>query len=478
MRERAVFSVLSLLSRQLIMRALSFVGFLTLARFLGPETFGAFAILQFATLFLLEMSSFGLPAALMRQKELVTESQLRVVFTLQTIIIAFFSGLLALLSSTLVNHFNLPVEAQTGLYWMLGALALSSLQTIPKLLLQRQLRYDVVATIEVLEYLVYLMVAIGLCVLGFGLWALVVATVARSLVATLCYYKFRAWRPAFMFDGATLKPLLRFAVPIQSASWVRMANTSLIPVVAGSLAGPQLVGNLNFAKTVLASLVGQPLILMGSLQLRIFGRLQDDADAVARFARTSFLLGCCLVFFPLCLLASSAEPIIRLAAGEKWLDAAPVLSIMCFGYAFMTITQPSTKCLIALGRPWLPFFISLGGVLSALAITVWGYEALGGLSYAVALAITMPMSAMITLYYLTRNIAVEWSNVVFGPLVAALLAGGLLLSVDISSLSLVSQGIVLLLAMALYILSLIATNRRDIYDVVKKIYFVVKARRK
>ena len=71
---RAVRATGALMSRQIVVRGINFLGFVVLARVLDPATFGLFAVVRFVVYFLQRFSDFGLSATLLRKKDSVTES--------------------------------------------------------------------------------------------------------------------------------------------------------------------------------------------------------------------------------------------------------------------------------------------------------------------------------------------------------------------------------------------------------------------
>lgn len=107
---RAVRGVASLLARQLLVRALGFVGMLVLARVLTPAIFGVFAIAQFVVLFFDQISSLGLSAALLRKKEPVTERELSTVFTVQQLVVAGSIVLILSAAPLIVQHYQLQAS--------------------------------------------------------------------------------------------------------------------------------------------------------------------------------------------------------------------------------------------------------------------------------------------------------------------------------------------------------------------------------
>ena len=70
--------------------------------------------------------------------------------------------------------------------WLAPMFIFAGLSTIPEGLLQRELRFRVIANRDVSAYGIgYGAVGIGLALLGWGVWALVAAQLAQGLIRTV-----------------------------------------------------------------------------------------------------------------------------------------------------------------------------------------------------------------------------------------------------------------------------------------------------
>ena len=418
-KTRAVRGVASLFARQGILRVLGFVGMLVLARILTPEMFGVFAIANFVVVFFEEMSSLGLSAALLRKKENVTEIELRTVFTLQQSVVLISLLLIMLFASDIAAHYELD-DSYSWLIRVLGiSLLLASLKTIPSILLQRQLRHDLLAISEVFEYLVYLSVAIGMAILGYGVWSLVVATLLRGITGVIVLYYISWWKPAFGFHRETAKEILSFGLPMQLGSLSALANNAVVPIVVGSFLGPSAVGMANFAKKLLDALAHQPLILVGKVQLRVFGRVQDDHDELQRLVEKSLHLGSIVIFFMLSLFLSQAELFIDLVVTDKWKAALPLLYIMSIGYMIFALLMPYLQLLKATGDAVTPLITHLLRFAFHVVVFIAFVGSFDLIAYAVAMVVAIVLSTPVVIFRVHKIIRPK----IFFNVVPSMIAG-------------------------------------------------------
>ena len=429
---RAVRATGALMGRQVVVRLINLVGFVVLARLLDPGTFGIFAVVRFVVYFLGRVSDAGLSATLLRKAEAVTEAELRTVFTIQQAAVAVAVTGLWIGAPWIAQVYPELGPEHVWLLRVLGiGLVLASLRTIPRVLIQRALRHDKLAVIDVAEVVAYYVVTVGLAAGGLGVWALVWGTLARGLVATLGLLSVAWWRPGFAFDRETAREVLRFGVPIQLASFVTLAKESVVPVLVLSMFGPVAVGVVNWARTLADSAVGQPLTLMGKVQLRVFGRIQGDRQRLRSAVERSVSLGAAIVAFPAALVLAQSGALVEFVVGEKWVPALPLLYLLTPAFLLRIVGSVYQQALKAVGEGVTMLvnasimFVTQGAVLWLLAGPVarplWERgvgSALGVEAYAVAFFVSQALVVMHAAHRLRRYARPRWGRGVAGPLAA------------------------------------------------------------
>lgn len=416
---RAVRGVTSLLARQLVVRAIGLAGMLVLARVLTPEMFGVFAIAQFVVLFFEQISGLGLAAALIRKQQPVIESELRTVFTVQQIVVACSVVAILTCAPSIAEHYQLD----NGSEWLLRAMAfgllLASLKTIPTVLLERRVRHDLVAASEVAEHLVYQITAVSLALLGFGVWALVAATLVRGATGLLALYIVSWWRPRFGCDWGVLKELARFSVPIQIGNLFALACNAVIPVLVGSSLGPAAAGYANFSRNMVDALVFQPIVILGRVQFPVFSRMQEQRERLRGALERSLYLGCLLSFFVAALVVSQARPFVEQVITSKWEPALALLYILAPAYLAQAVAQPIIQALKALGDAKTAMFSSLLQACAQIAVFLALAPFIGLIGYAVGVAVGLMLNLLLALRRIRRHLELSvWRNI-GAPLVSA-----------------------------------------------------------
>lgn len=365
--------------RTVAANALVFAGTIVLARMLDPQEFGVFAVLQFALTFFQLFGDAGLGGALIQRQEPPSELALATVFTFQSILAVAITAILWLAAPALplVWH-GLPADAP----WLLRAMSLGFLLTtarvIPSLLLERELRFGVVAVAEIAQVVAFYAAAIACATGGLRAWTWPAAVIAQAVTGAGILCAARPWRPRFALDRASLGQLLRFGVPFQLKNLVGFANGAVTPLYAGAALGPGAVGLIGWGQQ-LAYLPLKVVEIVARVAFPLFSRMQYDRDRLARVLERALQLCASGVFFTTALFVAAGPTITVVVYSEKWLGGLLPL------YAFSTVllvgfVSPVVGAVLdALGRPGIIARLALGWtalnwVVVPLATWRWGFQ--------------------------------------------------------------------------------------------------------
>src|SRR4030042_5836094 len=137
-REKIVGGRFALPSRTFILQAISFLGMFFLTVLLSPATFGIFYVVTAVISLLSYFSDIGLAAALIQKKENPTQKELATVFTIQQLLVMSIILIIFLITDLIKNFYKLDTQGIFLLHALLISFLLSSLKTIPSVLLERK----------------------------------------------------------------------------------------------------------------------------------------------------------------------------------------------------------------------------------------------------------------------------------------------------------------------------------------------------
>jgi O-antigen/teichoic acid export membrane protein len=346
-----------------------------LARWLDPRDYGLFAILQFALSFFRLISDTGFGAALVQQKNAPDDTELSTIWWLQLAIGFVLAGVSLAVAPFLPWVWStMPHEAA----WLLPALALgllfTMLQSVPFLVLERDVRFGWVGTLEFAGTTTFYGTALVLAARHAGPMALVAASVGQSaLVAALAHFV-QPWRPKLRFRFASVRRLFKFGAAFQAGNAVAFANAAVTPLLVGARLGSEALGLVQFAETTAFF----PSVVVGLVRRVYFPflcRLQSDKEAFRREFEQAVVLCAAPTFFFFGLFAGAAPAVISIIYGAKWLPAVPALVVLSLGFGFSFFSWIADAVMAALDDMGRLFRIKVIAVLvnwtATLAAVAW-----------------------------------------------------------------------------------------------------------
>jgi len=419
---RAVSGVLVLTLRKFALRAVSYLGSIFLARLLTPEIFGVFAIVSFIIAFFSFFSDVGLGAALIQKKDRLTQKDLAATFTLQQLLVLLVVVLIFLISPFLANKYNLGTQGVWLIRVFSISLFLSSLKTIPSILLERRLKFAKLIVPEIIEVISFQLIAVGLAWLGFGIWSFIFGLLVRSLLGVIALYWISPWRPSFAWDLNITKRLISFGIPFQLNGFIAMIKDAVMPLFVGAVSGAAALGYLNWALTFSKL----PILFMSDIfrvTFPTYSRIQHNKQLLKAAIEKTIRFTNLFLFPAVFLLAATAKPIIRLVFTDKWLPALPAFYVHLFGILVVGITNTFMDSFWAMGKTKIAIRLLIIFTIINWATSVPLVYKYGFIGAMVGSVIVLYVSLPLTWYYIRKIVPVKVISHIWASFTAAGLAG-------------------------------------------------------
>jgi PST family polysaccharide transporter len=191
-----------------------------------------------------------------------------------------------------------------------------ALRTVPTSLLERDLRFKLLAGIETIQVCFQAFVVVALALAGFGYWALILGSVVGAVVSTALILTYRpsgfAWpRPA------SIRSALVFSnrVLVSRVAWYVQSNADFL--VAGRVLGQAALGVYTLAWTIASAPVDKITALVTRVafpSLRASGR----RGALRRYLLNLTEGLAVLTFAAGAGLALVADDLVHVVLGSKW----------------------------------------------------------------------------------------------------------------------------------------------------------------
>jgi len=476
-KNRAIKGVVFLSGRMFLLQAISFFGFFLLTVFLGKEEIGLFFAVSELVAILGYFSDVGLAAALIQSKEKPTTQEIRSTFTIQQALVISLLILTLALTPWLKNFYHIN---QAGIF-LLGSLLfgffMSSLKTIPSVLLERKLRFDLLVVVELVEALLFYGIAVWLAWRGGGIASYAWAILIRSLAGVVLIYLLSPWRIGFAFEKKSLRRLLRFGVPFQANTFLAVIKDRLMNIFLWKLIGASGVGILGWAQ----KWAQMPLRFIMDSVMKVtfpaYARMQDHQEELGKaIEKTLFFVS--LAVFPMLIgIGLLAKPLIFLIPQYgKWEVALIALYFFLINSALGALTTPLTNALNAIGRIKVVFKLMI--MWTVLTWAIYPFLAIKyGFNGVAAGAALVSLSSVFAIIIAKHYLKFNFWRAVLKPTLASLIMGFFLfLSIWFLKINLwILLALIIISIFFYFILVYLMVGKQLLADI-KKLFYAFKNR--
>lgn len=420
-KTRSLTGIVTLISRSFVLQIVASFGFLALSIFLGRPEIGLFIAVNDLVGILGYFSDIGLAASLIQKKEKVSIADLRTTFTFQQVIVLCLIGLAVVFARPIFDFYHIGGAGTSLFYALLLGFFLASLKTIPSVILERQLKFNILASVEVLENLIFYATAVFLAWQGYGVGSYVWAVVLRGISGTLLIYYLASWPIGLAFSVVSLKALLRFGLPYQMNSLLAVVKDRFLNIFLWKIIGADGVGIIGWAQTWSQKPLRFIMDNVTKVTFPSFARLQDHPQELKKAIEKTLFFITILTFPILAGLSLVASDLVNMVPKwSKWQPALLPLYLFCFNSALASISTPLTNTLNALGKVKHNTYLML--MWTALTWTLVPFMAmkLGYLGVAIAVAI-IAISSVVPIILVQRAIKFSLKDSLFAPTLATLL---------------------------------------------------------
>lgn len=308
---------------------LQFGAQVVLARILGPEQYGLFAIGAIVIGFSNFFSDIGLAYGLI-QKESVVDRDIRFVFTWQVILGLGVTLAIGLSAEAIATFFGdaraEDVVKALAIVCLLNALAAPSLN-----LLKRNLDFRRIQMAQITGFIVgYVFCGIPLALYGSQAWALVIAWLIQATVFLVLTYSATRHPLAPLIRYENAKSLSAYGATVLITNLVNWLINNVDRVIIGRIFSSREIGlyatTYNMLYTPTTSLLGiiQPVFFSAA------SRATHNPEAIASSYRA--LIGAVVVFIMpvFAVIGAISETFVLALYGAKWQEAAPLFRPLAF----------------------------------------------------------------------------------------------------------------------------------------------------
>jgi O-antigen/teichoic acid export membrane protein len=418
LRHATVRGVVSLVSRNLVVRGLGLVGNIVLARLLTPDDFGTIALGLTLSQIGIALVSGGVTASIARRQEEPERIDLQAALAFQVGVTLAFVALAAPTGLALGG-----AGAVTAL--MVCSMPIDALRVSTTAVAMRKLDFGLLARAAVVETVAFNAVAIALVAGGMDVWGVAIANIVRAVAGTaLLLVRGPVGWLLPRWDGGRLRRHLSFGAANQATVLVNTGRDQGLNVVVGAVGGLAALGVWNLAYRLLQIVL---LVMQAVWQVAFpaIARLLEAGQSGAALMSRGVRLVAIVTGLAAAILGGTAPAAVPVLFGPGW-EAVPAL--LTLGAASLMVSGPITT----LGFSFLWAVGSADAVLKATIVhtltwlcvaaallPVVGSDAVGLGMLTAAFVVRVALLGAIR-----RHIPLNDLGLTLGPTLLAALAGG------------------------------------------------------
>ena len=308
---------------------------LTILRLLSREELGIMALLTAASAIAIVLSDSGFSQTLIRKKHPV-QGEYKAVFGFNLFVSLLLYAFFVLTAPFAADFYQIAALKELAPVFFL-ILPINALSTVQNTLLVREFRFATISKITFFAALISGIAAIGLALMGMGVWAIVMQRLIHMSLRSLLLWMVGGWKPSGKSNLRALRQMAPYSCSLMATDLITTFYNKIPQFFLGRLYSADTLGSFDQA----IKLKDQPLTsVMQSVQSVTFPALSNIRDEAARFAESyrQVVMVVCYVLFPVMIgLSAVAHDLFEVVLGEKWMPTVPYFEVVCLAGLFYPI---------------------------------------------------------------------------------------------------------------------------------------------
>ncbi|MBE9490604.1 MAG: MOP flippase family protein, partial [Bacteroidetes bacterium] len=262
----------SQLGRQVIQYTTTII----LAALLTPSDFGLMAMAIVVVGFLEIFKDLGTAAAIIQNQNLSEES-LSSIFWVNV----GFGALVAVivfLAAPLGAEFYNNSKVEDILKVLSISFIWSSFGIVQKKLLEKELKFDLLAKIELIGVAIGAVVGITLALLEFGVWSLVFQSLSIAVITTSLLWIINSWRPTIFFSYPKIKPIISYSLNLLGYNVFNYFVRNTDYLLIGKYLGERELGHYYLAYKIMLYPLQNISLVVSRVLFPIYSKIQNDNE--------------------------------------------------------------------------------------------------------------------------------------------------------------------------------------------------------
>lgn len=350
-------------------------------RLLAPGDYGLLAMSTVLLALLAMFAEAGLGPALVQKAE-VSEQEFRQALGIVVLVNVGLFLLLMLLAPAVGKFYDedrlIPVIRVLAVQFLLVPLS-----TIPEVSLQRRLEFKKRSIIDLGSAVTSSLATLMLALAGWGVWALVLGTLAGQIFRTVTLNLAAPLRVTPSFSVTGMRQLVAFGGNVTASRFMWFLYTQADSVIVGRVLGGNILGMYSVAMHLATLPVQRVSAILNQVAFPAFSRYQHDKEMIGQQLLKAFGIIGFFAFPILWGMSSVADDLVVVLLGPAWHDAILPLQILTIIMPFRTLVGFLPTITDAVGRPDVALHnVILGCVTMPAAFYVGTHWGITGVAFA------------------------------------------------------------------------------------------------
>ena len=343
-----------------------------LGRLLTPAEYGIVGVLSIFTLIAGNLQSSGFTQALVNLKAPRNEDY-TAVFWFNTLTSFVLYALLFLSAPLIAQFFHQPCLVEVSRFVFLS-FVISSFGIAHNAYMTKNMMNRELAIIGAIALLCSGGVATFLAFYGFSYWSLAWQQIIYITVLNIGRYYYTPWRPSWHFTFEPVRKMFGFSVKILITNIINTLSNNILTLLFGRLYPIKAVGDYSQAykwNTMASAFVANAV---GQVAQPVLASVKEEHGRSVRVFRKMLRFTAFLSFPAMFGLAIISNEFILLTIGKRWIDAVPLLQMLCIGGAFVPFYTLYQNVAISNGRSDFYMFCNIAQIVLQLVIIAFFYH--------------------------------------------------------------------------------------------------------
>ncbi|ARU56409.1 MAG: lipopolysaccharide biosynthesis protein [Pseudomonadales bacterium] len=417
---KKVFSGAALMvALRLLVKSIGLINTMILARLLVPEDFGLIALAMSVYAFIELINAFGFDVVLI-QNQNATKDHYNTAWTLKLMFGVLAAIVMVAVAWPLADVYEDPRLVDIC-YCLAVMFLIDGLVNIGVVDFRKQLDFKTEFLFQVSIKVLTVSLTIYLAYTLKSYWALAFGMIANASFQTILSYIMSRFRPRFSLSK--WREIYGFSFWLVLNNFLHYTNIRIKDLIIGKMVGVRYVGLYSVGDEI-ASLPSTELVAaINRATFPGYSKVSSNLKELRKLY-LSVLSSIAMIGVPASIGLALVAPIfVPLILGEKWLAAVPIIQIIAFADALISINTNAGYVFLSVGKPRLATMLLAFRALFLIPLMIFLISVYGYIGAAYAVLITSIVMFPVYFIFLNKFIAIQFSaylGSIIRPMISAL----------------------------------------------------------